>query len=176
MDQGQKVPSQINDDELTQMIAGLKNASSTVAPTPINNTVQQSVVNNPTPAPAPKDLPVMSPVTPASPVQPSAPVIPESAKPTDPANVESTPIENMPTVNNLESIKRDAILELRPLVDKLNLPAEDKFDALLLLIRTTDDASLIPEAHHVAISIADDTRRAQALLDIIKEIDFFDHK
>ena len=54
------------------------------------------------------------------------------------------------------------------MVDKLDLPPEDKFDTLLLLIRTTDDSSLIPAAHEAAKAIADDTRRAQALLDIIK--------
>ena len=77
---------------------------------------------------------------------------------------------------DLESIKRQAITELRPLVDKLDLPPEDKFDTLLLLIRTTDDSSLIPAAHDAAKAIADDTRRAQALLDVIKEIDFFGQK
>jgi hypothetical protein len=41
------------------------------------------------------------------------------------------------------------------------------------MIRSTDDKTLIPEAHDVAKSIADESRKAQALLDIIKEIDFF---
>lgn len=74
--------------------------------------------------------------------------------------------------NNLEAIKRDAISELRPLVDKLDLPPEEKFDTYLLLIRSTDDTTLIAPAHEAARNIADESRRAQALLDIIKEIDF----
>jgi hypothetical protein len=72
----------------------------------------------------------------------------------------------------LDSVKLDAINELRPLVDKLNLSPEEKFDTYLLLIRSTDDKALVAPAHEAAKAIADETRRAQALLDIIKEIDF----
>lgn len=74
---------------------------------------------------------------------------------------------------DLESIKKDALTELRPLVDKLDLPAEEKFNTLLLIIRSTDDKSLIPSVHDAAKAIDDDAKRAQALLDVIKEIDFF---
>lgn len=72
----------------------------------------------------------------------------------------------------LEAIKKDAIIELRPLVDKLNLAPEEKFDTYLLLLRSTDDKELIAPAHEAARGIADEARRAQALLDVIKEIDF----
>ena len=75
----------------------------------------------------------------------------------------------------LESIKKDALVELRPLVDKLNVSAEEKFDTYLLLIRSTDDADLIQPAHEAAKAITDETRRAAALLDIIKEIDYLSH-
>lgn len=73
----------------------------------------------------------------------------------------------------LESLKKDALEELRPLVDKLDLPAQEKFDTLLLIIRSTDDQSLLTAAHTAAKAIEDETKRAQALLDVIKEIDFF---
>ena len=73
---------------------------------------------------------------------------------------------------SLESIKQQALGELRPLVDKLDASPEEKFDTYLLLIRSTDDKELIAPAHEAARSIADEARRAQALLDIIKEIDF----
>lgn len=81
-------------------------------------------------------------------------------------------LETPKAEENLGDVKKDAIEELRPLVDKLTLPAEEKFDLYLLLIRSTDDSSLIAPAHEAAKSIADDTRRAEALLDIIKEIDY----
>ncbi|MEO5499071.1 MAG: hypothetical protein ABIR46_01065 [Candidatus Saccharimonadales bacterium] len=73
----------------------------------------------------------------------------------------------------LDSMKKSALEDLRPLVEKLDLPADEKFDTLLLLIRSTDDKSLLPAAHEAARSIADETKRAQALLDVIKEIDYF---
>lgn len=74
--------------------------------------------------------------------------------------------------DDLTSIKTEALSELRPLVDKLNVEPEEKFDTYLLLLRSTDDKSLIAPAHEAARNIQDEARRAQALLDIIKEIDF----
>lgn len=76
----------------------------------------------------------------------------------------------------LDSIKSEALNELRPLVDKLSVSPEEKFDTYLMLIRSTDDMSLIAPAHEAARSINDETRKAQALLDIIKEIDYLTHQ
>lgn len=73
----------------------------------------------------------------------------------------------------LDSMKKSALEDLRPLVEKLNLPPEEKFDTLLLLIRSTDDKSLLAATHDAARAIVDETKRAQALLDVIKEIDYF---
>lgn len=101
----------------------------------------------------------------------------------DPANT-STPSSTLPQPTDnpsntdsgdngpLESIKQDALVALRPLVDKLDLAPEEKFDTYLLLIRSTDDKDLIAPAHEAAKSIEDETKRAEALLDIIKEIDY----
>lgn len=76
----------------------------------------------------------------------------------------------------LGDIKQQAILELHPIMSKLDATAENKFDAYLLILRSTDDKSLIQPAHEAAIAIEDEGRRAQALLDIIKEIDFFESR
>jgi hypothetical protein len=73
---------------------------------------------------------------------------------------------------SLEDVRKDALSELRPLVDKLDMSPEDKFDICLMLLRSTDDKTLIPAAHEAAKNIADETKRAQALLDVIREIDF----
>ncbi len=82
-----------------------------------------------------------------------------------------------PTVTSsdpgLESIKKNALEELKPLVGKLDLPADEKFDTLLLIIRSTDDKSLVQATYDAAKAITDETKRAQALLDVIKEIDYF---
>lgn len=73
---------------------------------------------------------------------------------------------------SLDTIKQDALTELRPLIDKLDVSPEEKFDTYLLLLRSTDDKALIGPAHEAARLITDEARRAQALLDIIKEIDY----
>ena len=105
-----------------------------------------------------------SAVAPAVPPVPSVPEEPMA----DPALTPS-----IPTVGtDLDGIKLEALKELRPLVEKLNVPPEEKFDTYLLLLRSTDDKELIAPAHEAAKAIEDETRRAQALLDIIKEIDF----
>lgn len=102
---------------------------------------------------------------------PEAPA-PEPAQTT----IAPLPINPVPTRDNLDDVKIEAINELRPLIDKLNLPAEEKFDVYLLLIRTTDDHELVAPAHEVAKQIEDESRRAMALLDIIKEIDYLSNK
>ncbi len=90
-------------------------------------------------------------------------------------NLAPPPIGTAPTLasGELDTIKKAALEELRPLADKLNLPPEEKFDTLLLIIRSTDDKELIGTAHEAAKAIPDETRRAQALLDIIKEVEYF---
>jgi len=111
--------------------------------------------------------------------QPTAATAPEPEQ-DEPATM-PTPSMDMPPIdstqpigptNELESIKKEALMELRPLVGKLDLEAEEKFNIYLLLIRSTDDKSLIAPAHEAAANIADESKKAQALLDIIKEIDF----
>jgi len=73
---------------------------------------------------------------------------------------------------SLEDVRKNALTELRPLVDKLDMMPEDKFDLCLMLLRSTDDKTLIPTAYEAAKNITDETKRAQALLDVIREIDF----
>ena len=91
-------------------------------------------------------------------------IIPEINNSFQPAPIEAS--------TDLNAIKKDALSELRPLVDKLDVSPEEKFDTYLLLLRSTDDQTLIAPAHESARLIADEARRAQALLDIIKEIDY----
>ena len=78
--------------------------------------------------------------------------------------------------SDLSDIKASALSELRPLIDHVDLPAEEKFDTYLMLIRSTDDPSLIAPAHAAAQGIADEKQKAEALLDVIKEIDYLSHK
>lgn len=147
-----------DDQELAQALAGLTpdpkpaadGLSFEEAPAP-NGAVTGSPFGD-TPAAPATDAPAADPATPA----------PSTFGPA-PASTDNSP---------LESIKKDALNELRPLVDKLTVPPEEKFDTYLLLLRSTDDTTLIGPAHDAAKAIPDEARRAQALLDVIKEIDY----
>jgi hypothetical protein len=98
------------------------------------------------------------------------PVVEET--PLSTAAPELAPSSDSDSSMDLSEIKKDALNDLRPLVDKLEIAPDEKFDTYLLLIRSTDDKSLVSPAYTAAQAITDEARRAQALLDIIKEIDY----
>ena len=124
-----------------------------------------------TPAPAPQAVPAVDTTqqVPATPASLDTPLEAPTVTPTP----EAVPTEES---NPLDAIKSDALNELRPLIDRVDLPAEEKFDTYLMLIRSTDDSSLIGPAHAAAQAITDEKRKAEALLDIIKEIDYLSRK
>jgi hypothetical protein len=148
-----------DDDELAKVLDGMNgNSDGAALPTPTaNNGGGLQFEETTTPV-------ADSPVAPAT----DTPATPEP-------EFEVPAISSTPSTGTgaLEDIKKDALSELRPLVDKLDLPADEKFDTLLLIIRSTDDQSLVSAAYDAAKSIQDDGKRAQALLDVIKEIDYF---
>lgn len=96
----------------------------------------------------------------------------------EPAEQVSTPVEapSFSGTSDLDGIKSQALNELRPLIDHVDLPAEERFDAYLMLLRSTDDSSLVGPAHAAAQNIGDEKRKAEALLEIIKEIDYLSRK
>ncbi len=77
---------------------------------------------------------------------------------------------------DLDVVLKSAVNDLRPLMDKLSVPADEKFDTHLLLIRSTNDVTLIPPAYQTAKQITDEGKRATALLNVIKEINYFNNK
>ena len=101
------------------------------------------------------------------------PAVDSTTSAPEPVISATSPMDNTaPSDPALASVKQAAITELRPLIDKLDVNPEEKFNTYLLLIRSTDDKDLIAPAHEAAKGIADEAKKAQALLDIIKEIDF----
>ncbi len=176
-----------DDQELAQVLAGMNQqvtdqpaADQTSADAPGDDGLQFEETGATPPAlpEAPSEVtpagvePLPEPPTVEAPAEPFAAPLPEPvvapvAAPVTPATTAASP--------ELEAIKKDALAQLRPLVDKLDLPAQEKFDTLLLIIRSTDDQSLLTAANEAAKVIEDDTKRAEALLDVIKEIDFFSH-
>lgn len=144
-----------DDQELAKVLAGV-NAQAD----------DQAVDATAMPAPVEQPVSVPDPVVP----EPEEVVAPDVAELEVPATPD--PVVAPAVSGDLDSIKKEALGELRPLVDKLDVAPDEKFDTYLLLLRSTDDSSLIGPAHDAAKSIPDETRRAQALLDIIKEIDY----
>lgn len=168
-----------DDQELAKALAGVlpDTQQSVIPPAPVVAPIAVSIPVDTSmqfqETPISSEIPVLAPAPEPSPVyeQPQLdPVVPTFDLPEAPA----TPAQSTAS-GELEDIKKDALLELRPLIDKVTLPSEEKFDTYLMLIRSTDDASLIGPAHTAAQSITDETRRAEALLDIIKEIDYLSH-
>ena len=153
-----------DDQELAKVLAGV-NAEGDEAASGV------PAVSEVTPPVAPGEPPVVAPVA-DDVVATDTPAVPDYTAPADPVGPAPASPTAIPVGGELDGVKSQAISELRPLVDKLTLPPEEKFDTYLLLIRSTDDKSLIAPAHEAAREITDETRRAQALLDIIKEIDF----
>jgi hypothetical protein len=147
-----------DDQELAKVLAGVNQQAEEAATAPIANDI-------PTDVQAPDPMAVQTPQVedPAPVMAPEPSVAPLPVMPVGMSGMGG---------GDLESIKKDALSELRPLVDKLNVAPEEKFDTYLLLLRSTDDQALIAPAHEAARNIADEARRAQALLDVIKEIDY----
>ena len=74
---------------------------------------------------------------------------------------------------DLINIKHDALSELSPLVSHIDQTPTEKFRTLMMMIQGADDKSLIKPAYEAAKAIEDEKERAQALLDIVNEINYF---
>lgn len=75
--------------------------------------------------------------------------------------------------DQLINIKQQALQHLSPLVDHLDQSPEEKFKTTMMMIQASDDQKLIPNAFETAKQIEDDKFRAQAMLDIVNEINYF---
>jgi hypothetical protein len=80
-----------------------------------------------------------------------------------------------PTGGNDEllGIKQQALQQLTPLINHLDQTPLERFRTLMMLIQASDNQTLLKEAYGAAQKIEDDKVRAQALLDVINEINYF---
>ena len=128
---------------------------------------------NPTSTPAPQ--PVQSAYT-----EPNAPYTPPSSivdpvapsLPTD-TNVSTNSVSDGIATDDLVGIKQNALEELKPLVSHLDQTPEEKFRTTMMMIQASDDKSLLKDAYSQAQAISDEKVRAQALLDVVNEINYF---
>ncbi|MHB1864905.1 MAG: hypothetical protein ACYCPS_01930 [Candidatus Saccharimonadales bacterium] len=79
--------------------------------------------------------------------------------------------DNIP--RQLQEIKDQALSQLTPIVRQLDQTPEEHFKMLLMTIQVSDDPSLIKEAYESAQKISNSSEKAEALLDIINEINYF---
>jgi hypothetical protein len=125
--------------------------------------------------PAPEAVPDPGPeaVVPSEPEEPvEEPTMPyETDEPTH--EPESPPAPPEPLPDDLLQLKQQALAQLTPLVDQLDQTPEEKFRTKMMMIQSTDDHTLIKDAYEAAQQITDEKSRAQALLDIVNEINYF---
>ncbi len=102
------------------------------------------------------------------PVAPTAPVAePTTVVPTAPVQPQAA------DADELLSIKQQALQQLSPLVGHLDQSPEEKFRTTMMLIQAADNDKLIPQAYQAAQAITNEKARAQALLDVVNEINYF---
>lgn len=75
--------------------------------------------------------------------------------------------------DELLGIKKQALAKLNPLIGQLDQSPEEKFKTTMMMIQATDDKNLINQAYEAAQNIPDEKARAQALLDVVNEINYF---
>lgn len=78
--------------------------------------------------------------------------------------------------DGLLAIKQQALAQLSPLVDKLDQTPEEKFRLTMTMIQASDDHSLIKTAYDAAQKISDEKIRAESLLSIVNEVNYFSQK
>lgn len=193
--------SMSNNTTMPPLQTDVSGSSSVSSPSPSINTAPPAAVSDSTP-PAPEPPAPAPEPTPAAPslTQPS----PTSSTGIGELNLDDAYITNdKPTIgkstgssfseppaqptaasmlnnsaagdDDLLKIKQQALQSLAPLVDHLDQNAEEKFKTTMMLIQASDNADLIPEAYEAAGKITDDKVRAQALLDVVNEINYFTH-
>ena len=109
----------------------------------------------------------------------SAPPVATSAKPPEPSD--DVPMPNTKhddeivdmSAHELIDIKQKALGQLNPLMDHLDQTPEEKFRTTMMMIQASDDQTLVKTAYEAAQKITDEKTRAQALLDIVNEINYF---
>jgi hypothetical protein len=113
----------------------------------------------------------------------STPVIQENAQQLTTASVDmvaadsTTEASGAPaaqvTLNDLQTIKQQALQQLSPLIQHIDQTPDAKFRLTMAMIQANDDQSLITAAYELAQQITDDKMRAQALLDVVNEVNYF---
>ncbi len=93
-----------------------------------------------------------------------------------PTTVNQVAADLTSSTSDLQDIKNQALAQLQPMLKSLNQTPDEHFKTLMMMIQASDNQELIKEAYAAAQQITDNNAKAQALLDIINEINYFTHK
>lgn len=96
-----------------------------------------------------------------------------SAAATDDLSVDDTAATQPAGTNDLLDLKKDALQKLSPLLGHLDQTPEEEFRTTMMMIQASDDQTLLKQAYEAAQAIEDEKTRAQALLDVVNEINYF---
>lgn len=88
----------------------------------------------------------------------------------------STTTQDSTAPDDLVHIKQQALQQLSPLISHLEQSPEERFRTTMMMLQATDDQSLVKTAYEAAQAITDEKTKAQALLDIVNEINYFSQK
>lgn len=163
------VGSQPTDTADSNVITPAPAADDSTMSTPVNDTSMglSSSTPEPTNEPVPESL-----------VEDEAPALPASTPVDDTTTTPATDDAFAPSAvpaasDDLLALKQQALSDLSPLLGHLDQTPEEKFRTLMMLIQTTDNQALIKEAYAAAHAIPDENVKAQALLDVVNEINYF---
>lgn len=143
-----------------------------VNPTPdagamLGNTFGETVATTPE---------VAAPNEPAAPEVAAPVTVPEVA--TTPATISATDpqtssaFEAAPAGNPaLDSVKSNILKDLAPLMDKIPMAPEKKFELYTDMLAENNDASIVSPAYEAARQISDETKRGEALLELFDKIE-----
>jgi len=146
---------------------------------------QNPIVSTPAMAPAPTTTADISPFgtfadyAPPQSSSPSGPVAPPVVLPSESSSTEITsaptpqPISAPVDQAKLADMKQQALSHLEPLADHLDGTPEETFKTTMMMIQANDNHTLLEKALNSAKEIEDDKARAQAMLDIVNEINYF---
>lgn len=119
--------------------------------------------------------PVLPQAATSTPLPPSDNVVADDTTTTSPEPEVIKPT-SAAAPSDLDDIKSQALQQLSPLVGKLEQPPEERYKTLMMLIQASDNHELIKEAYAAANAITDETLKAEALLGVVNEINYFTQK
>jgi len=149
-------------------------AASAAAPTPNDASYQTPAAQSAQPSFSMTASP-LPPQPAADPAPAPAADEPAAAMPEE-SSVPSAPAMPIAGDDELMELKQQALRQLSPLVGHLDQSPEEKFRTTMMLIQASDNQDLLKEAYAAAQDISDEKERAQELLDVINEINYFTQK